>query len=168
MPNNNDDVKVEHHWQQYRVSVAQLERENATRLPFFDHLPQHVREALRNRVDDEIIPPPPPRQFTPRNYGDKPIDHTQYTVLERGLRGTVKSYSRDKKYGFIQIPGRPDVFVHASGRITSLNADEPVTFDLVRGLDEKVFAVAVESHSPRAVEEPGARERFAEQSSNKP
>ena len=52
-------------------------------------------------------------------------------------QGTVKWFNGDKGYGFIEVEGGPDVFVHFSA-ITgdgyrSLNEGQKVEFDITQG-----------------------------------
>ncbi len=147
VPNDNDAVKVEHNWDRYRVSVAEIERQ--TGLRFFDEVAPGVSATLKARVDQERIPPAPPRSFVLRNYREpRVIPIRRY--LARQVAGTVAWYSPDKKYGFIKLADGHDVFVHADARLTTLAAGERVTLDVAEGLDGKVFARDVVSHSPLA------------------
>ena len=52
----NDEEKVRTTWAGYRVSVKHVER--LTGNTFFDRLPADVAEALKDKVDDDHIPPP--------------------------------------------------------------------------------------------------------------
>ena len=54
MPNDNDVVGEE--WAKYRTSPAQIELK--TGLRFFSRLRPDVAEAMRQKVDDDAIPPP--------------------------------------------------------------------------------------------------------------
>lgn len=50
--------------------------------------------------------------------------------------GTVKWYNETKGFGFIEIEGKKDVFVHRSGLISpfiGLSEGQKVTFDLKQG-----------------------------------
>ncbi|MDP3918320.1 MAG: cold shock domain-containing protein [Nanoarchaeota archaeon] len=52
------------------------------------------------------------------------------------MKGTVKFYNADKKYGFILAEDEKQIFVHESGLaegVTSLEKDEEVTFDVEEG-----------------------------------
>jgi endonuclease G len=57
MPNDNDAVGDE--WAKFRTSPAEVEQR--TGLHFFDRLPPVVAQSLRQKVDDEAIPPARPR-----------------------------------------------------------------------------------------------------------
>ena len=52
-------------------------------------------------------------------------------------QGTVKWFSGDKGYGFIEVGGGPDVFVHFSaitgGGYRSLEEGQKVEFDITQG-----------------------------------
>jgi endonuclease G len=52
----NDEEKVRTTWAGYRVSVRHVEK--LTGYTFFDRLPADVAEALKDKVDDDHIPPP--------------------------------------------------------------------------------------------------------------
>jgi endonuclease G len=54
----NDNTVVGDQWAGFRTSPAEVERQ--TGLHFFDRLPPAVAQSLRQRVDDEPIPPPRP------------------------------------------------------------------------------------------------------------
>jgi endonuclease G len=54
MPNDEERVKTT--WAGYRVSVKHVEK--LTGYTFFDRLPRDVAEALKEKVDDDHIPPP--------------------------------------------------------------------------------------------------------------
>jgi endonuclease G len=56
MPNDNDVVGDQ--WAGFRTSAAAVEQQ--TGLHFFDRLPPPVAQVLRQKVDDEPIPPPRP------------------------------------------------------------------------------------------------------------
>lgn len=56
MPNDNDVVGDD--WAKFRTSPAEVEQR--TGLHFFDRLPPAVAQSLRQKVDDEPIPPPRP------------------------------------------------------------------------------------------------------------
>jgi endonuclease G len=56
MPNDNDQVGEE--WAKFRVSTAEVERR--TGLHFFDRVRPDIAQALRQKVDNEAIPPPRP------------------------------------------------------------------------------------------------------------
>ena len=56
MPNDNEVVGDE--WAKFRTSPAEVEQR--TGLHFFDRLPAAVAQSLRQKVDDEPIPPPRP------------------------------------------------------------------------------------------------------------
>ena len=58
MPNDQNAVGEE--WGSFRVRPADVERRTGYR--FFDRLRADVAEALRNRVDTVVIPPPEPRR----------------------------------------------------------------------------------------------------------
>ncbi|MBC7288698.1 MAG: cold shock domain-containing protein [Armatimonadetes bacterium] len=59
----------------------------------------------------------------------------ELTLSER-LRGRVKWFDPDKGYGFIEVPGQRDVFVHWSAiqqqGYKTLDDGEEVEFDLVQ------------------------------------
>lgn len=51
-------------------------------------------------------------------------------------QGKVKWFSHTKNYGFIEIDGKDDVFVHASALeegIATLNEGDEVEFDIIQG-----------------------------------
>ena len=54
----NDNVVVGEEWAKFRTSPAEVEQR--TGLHFFDRLPPAVAQTLRQKVDDEPIPPPRP------------------------------------------------------------------------------------------------------------
>jgi cold shock CspA family protein len=115
MPNNNDDVKVEQLWQRYRVSVADIEKK--TGYKFFRNIAPAVAQALKARVDNEAIPPPPPLPYKVYNWS--PTGHRtgvpeNIAVVRSGLDGKIKWYNRDKNYGFITAADGTDYFVHAT------------------------------------------------------
>ena len=56
MPN---EQSVGHGWAKYRVSVGEIE--NLTGYRFFDQVPADVIDLLKNKVDNEHVPPPRPR-----------------------------------------------------------------------------------------------------------
>jgi endonuclease G, mitochondrial len=150
MPNNNHDVKVEHNWDRYRVSVADIEKR--TGLTFFDHASPRVAAALKAGIDKETIPAPKRRDFVLRNYGETSGSRPA-KLLASNLTGTVKWYSSDKKYGFITMADGKELFVHASERRTSIKEGEQVTFNLAEDRSGVRFASQVVSHSPNATPE---------------
>ena len=148
MPNNNDEVKVEHNWDRYRVSVEKIEQQTGLRL--FDHLSPKVADALRRTVDSVVVgPSATTRQFAAKNYGEE-ITRDVKHVLARGVTGTVKWYNPDKKFGFITLKDGTDVYVHASGRSTTIADGESVTLAIAEGVDGRSFAIDVVSSSPNA------------------
>ncbi|SJZ32610.1 cold-shock protein [Selenihalanaerobacter shriftii] len=52
-------------------------------------------------------------------------------------KGTVKWFDSEKGYGFIEVPGEDDVFVHFSAiedeGFKTLEEDQEVEFDVVEG-----------------------------------
>lgn len=71
---------------------------------------------------------------------------------EVGLyRGSIKWYSKEKAYGFIQLPGGGlDIFVHAnqlrrSGIENGLNEGDKVTFNIEKG-PKGSFATNIKVH----------------------
>ena len=51
-------------------------------------------------------------------------------------KGKVKWFNDMKSFGFIEVEGKDDVFVHASaltGGLVTLNEGDQVEFDLVQG-----------------------------------
>lgn len=53
------------------------------------------------------------------------------------ITGTVKWFNAEKGFGFIEVPGSDDVFVHFSAitgdGFKSLNEGQRVSFDIVQG-----------------------------------
>jgi len=58
MPN---DMSVGEEWKGFRVSIADVEK--LTGYHFFDKLPPSVLESLKQKVDNEFIPPPVPHMW---------------------------------------------------------------------------------------------------------
>jgi len=58
MPNANG-IKMDN-WGKYRTSVAEIEK--AAGLNLLSNLPQNVQNALKNKVDTQLIPDPVPQQ----------------------------------------------------------------------------------------------------------
>jgi len=153
VPNNNDTVKVEQTWGQYRTSVAEIEKQ--TGLKFFSELPPALAAKIKNQVDTGPVPPPGPRQWTPHNWqpnGQQPAaqQRTVQKLVATQVSGKVKWFDATKNYGFITMPDGKDVYVNASNRLTSINAGDSVTFDVALGTDGRTFALKVKSLDPNA------------------
>jgi len=72
-------------------------------------------------------------------YKQKPhceIKHLCETMKNLRREGTVKWFNKEKGYGFISVPGEPDVFVHFSSIITdgdkTLEEGQNVKFEVVK------------------------------------
>jgi endonuclease G len=148
IPNNNDDVKVEHDWGRYRTSIAEIEKQ--TGLHLFDELPAALAQRIKTSVDKGDVPAPLPKEYTKHNYGTDIQGHVT-SIAAKQQAGVVKWYDNDKKYGFITLPDGNDVYVHANGRKTSIARGEQVVFDIAVGPDGRRFAVEVESKHGLAV-----------------
>lgn len=148
IPNNNEQVKVEQRWNQYRTSVADIEKQ--TGLSFFDSVAPERVQSVKSRVDDGSVPDPLAHEWTPRNWNDSGKARLQKVVATQ-VSGVVKWYDGNKKYGFITKADGTDVYVNAADRLTSLKAGETVTFDVGLNQDNKTFAMKVVSHAADAI-----------------
>jgi len=147
VPNDNNTVKVEHNWDRYRTSVAEIERQ--TGLSLLAALPAQIAARLKARVDNESIAAPAPREFTPINYGENTSKKIT-RIVRTGVRGKVDWFSPDKRYGFIKLPDGSQVFVHANDRLTPIADGDSVRMDIALGTDGRTFAVRVRSDAAAA------------------
>ncbi|WP_125703129.1 cold-shock protein [Lacticaseibacillus daqingensis] len=53
------------------------------------------------------------------------------------MKGRVKNFNEEKGFGFIEVPGQPDIFVHFSaiqgGGYKTLTPDQIVDFVIIEG-----------------------------------
>ncbi len=145
MPNDNEHIKLDDTWEQYRTSVADLEK--ATGLSFFSHLDPNIASALKRKIDDVKIGPPPPRPWPIPGAGQPQA----IKVTAQGLTGVVKAYLPDKGYGFIRLDDGREIFFHRSARLTSVRDGEPVELDLGTGANGREQGTRVKSLAPKAI-----------------
>ena len=148
IPNNNEDVKVDHDWGRYRTSVSDIEKK--TGLKFFDSMTPRLAQAMKDRVDESAVPPPEKHDWVRHNYGENGQAKLKQMLHEQ-VTGVVKWYDGDRKFGFITMPDGKDVFVSGANRVTSIKAGEKVTLDVGLNTDDKMFAMKVVSHAADAV-----------------
>jgi cold shock protein len=85
-----------------------------------------------------VLPGAPHERLTKTDGGRwAPVPAASRTKKVKMAQGTVKWFNSDKGYGFIEVEGGPDVFVHFSA-ITgngyrSLEEGQKVEFDITQG-----------------------------------